>query len=226
MGGCVLLAGGGSPRQEERVWRAAFEGVGRMVYWPFALPDSRIAQAPAWLRAGLDELGIDVEVDAWSSLDGHRPADLGAADLLFVGGGTTSKLARHVHEHRFDQAVRDFVDAGGRYYGGSAGAVLAGASIAVGALADDDDPAAATDDRGLGLVPGVGLLPHANIFAAADQQSWSTTLGQPLLAIPEAGGVRVAGASGTVLGPDPVDLVDGAGRTTYQPGEVVPLTLR
>jgi hypothetical protein len=46
----LVLGGGGDPGQEREVWRAAFAGVRRVVYWPFALPGERIGQAPEWLR--------------------------------------------------------------------------------------------------------------------------------------------------------------------------------
>ncbi len=221
MSGDLYLAGGGSPRQEELVWRAAFDGVRRVVYWPFALPDERIPAAPDWFEAGLAELGIEVEVDPWSSLAGHDPAELAAAELIFVGGGTTSKLARHVRGHGFDQAVRDHVAAGGRYYGGSAGALLPCTSIAL-AAPIDDDPDAAAEPAGLDLVAGATVLPHANQFAAADQHRWSTDLGQRLLSVPEASGVHLTATTCTVLGPDPVTVIDGPTATTCPPGHPVP----
>ncbi|MGA8112543.1 MAG: Type 1 glutamine amidotransferase-like domain-containing protein [Actinocatenispora sp.] len=221
MRGSLYLAGGGSPRQEELVWRAAFDGVRRVLYWPFALSDARVADAPEWLRAALADLGIDARVDAWLSLDGHAPAEIDGVDLLFVGGGTTSKLARHVHDLGFDQAVRDHVANGGRYYGGSAGALLACESIAVCALADGDADAA-VHDTGLGLVPRVTVLPHADTLAVEDQHAWSTRLGQPFLAVPEAGGVVFTGTTCTVIGPGAVEIVDGGTRTTWPPGALIP----
>jgi dipeptidase E len=219
--GHLYLAGGGTPRQEENVWRAAFAGVRRVLYWPFALPDDRIPGAPDWFRAGLAELGIEVEVDPWSTLAGHDPAELAAADLVFVGGGTTSKLARHLREHGFDTALRDHLAAGGRYYGGSAGALLPCASIALAAPIDDDTDAA-LEPAGLGLVAHATVLPHANQFPLADQRRWSAELGERLLSIPEAGGVHLTRSACTVLGPDPVTAVDGPATTTFRPGDTVP----
>lgn len=204
------------------MWRAAFAGVDRVIYWPFALPDSRIAAAPGWLAAALADLGIEARVDAWPSLEGHHPDDLDAADLLFVGGGTTSKLARHVRDYGFAQAVRDYVADGGRYYGGSAGALLASDSIALSALSDGDADAA-MQDGGLGLVPGITVLPHADTVAVEDQHRWSIKLGRRLLAVPEASGVRISGPVCAVLGPEPVDVVDGPRRASYPLGAVIAL---
>lgn len=69
-----------------------------VVYWPFALPDERVSRAPEWLRDSLGDQGIQAEVDAWLSPEGHTLAELQTADLLFVGGGTTSKLLEHICE--------------------------------------------------------------------------------------------------------------------------------
>jgi peptidase E len=119
----LVLGGGGDASQEREVWRIAFAGVRKVVYWPFALPDERAGRAPEWLRGSLAGLGIQAEVDAWLTLEGRTAAELSPADLLFVGGGTTSKLLEHICEHGFRGHVADHVAQGGRYYGGSAGAV-------------------------------------------------------------------------------------------------------
>ena len=139
------------------MWRLAFTGVDRVIYWPFALPDERVDGAPAWLRDSLVRLSIQAEVEPWLVLEGHAGAELDSADLLFVGGGTTSKLMEHIRSHGFQDRVADFVARGGRYYGGSAGALIAGESILLAALADDDSRAAA-NPAALRLFSGVTVL--------------------------------------------------------------------
>ena len=168
----IYLAGGGSHRQEALVWREAFTGITRAVYWPFALPDDRIPEAESWLRTALNDLEIDAQVDVWLSLDGRSPADLRPYELLFVGGGITSKLAVHVLTYGFPQPVVDFVTGGGAYLGGSAGAILACDTITIAALIDDDP--AARGLPGLGLVPGLSVYPHVDTYAA-DPASTSST---------------------------------------------------
>lgn len=224
MSGDLFLGGGGDASQEREVWRAAFDGVRRVVYWPFALPDERVSRAPEWLRGSLDYLGIRAEVDAWLSLEGHTPAELETADLLFVGGGTTSKLLEHICEHGFRDRVAGFVARGGRYYGGSAGALIAGESITLAELADNDSRAAASP-AALGLFSGVTVLPHADTFALTDMQFWAHRLGQRIVAIPEAGGVRVRGDEWASIGPGQVTLIWGERLTVFQPGSRIPLSV-
>lgn len=203
------------------MWRLAFAGVHTVVYWPFALPDERVASASDWFRGALAELGIKADVDAWLTLAGRTAAELESADLLFVGGGTTSKLLEHIRYHDFADRVADFVEHGGRYYGGSAGALIAGESIAIAALADND-PAAADRPAGLGLISGVTVLPHADTFAAAEITSWARELGEPIVAIPEAGGVDIRGDHWTVVGPGSVLLARGDRHRFVAPGSRIP----
>jgi dipeptidase E len=204
------------------VWRIAFAGVHKVVYWPFALPDERVSRASEWLRGSLAELGIQADVDAWVTLEGRTAAELESADLLFVGGGVTSKLLEHIRDYGFQDHVAAFVAQGGRYYGGSAGALIAGDSIAIAALADDDAGAAASP-AGLGLFSGVTVLPHADIFAPADVRSWAAELGQRVVAIPEAGGLEVRSDRWTVVGPGSATLTQGDDHQIFPPGSSIPL---
>lgn len=213
----MYLAGGGTPEQESLVWAEAFAGAGRVVYWPFALPSTMAGGAAGWLAAALAGLGLAVDdLDVWPSLDGRRPRELARADLLFVGGGLTSRLAAQVREHGFADAVRDHVHGGGRYYGGSAGAVLCGESLEIAALADGDEDA--TGQAGLGLLRGAAVLPHADVFGLESSAAWARGLGRTVVAIPEASGLAVDGDRARVLGPDPVRVVRGAGATVHEQG--------
>lgn len=164
----IYLGGGGSAAQESQVWQRALRDVDRFLYWPFALPDHMVVGAEEWLTSSLRELAIDVEVETWESLAGHSPDELAPFDLLFVGGGSTSKLAQHIRDHEFEAAIHRYLEGGGHYYGGSAGAVLAVDSIDIAALVDNDPDAAGV--KGLGLIRGVSILPHANFFSSERQQ--------------------------------------------------------
>lgn len=206
----IYLAGGGSHTQEALVWREAFSGITHAVYWPFALPDDRIPGAEAWLRNALRDLDINVNIDMWPSLAERSPAELESYELLFVGGGTTSKLAAHVQAYGFTQPVIDFVAGGGGYLGGSAGAILACDAITIAALIEDDP--AARGMAGLGLVPGLSVYPHADTFSA-DPAQLARELGHDVIALPEASGVAIRDGEMRAIGPGTVRLITDGGAT-------------
>ncbi len=205
----IYLGGGGSAAQESQVWKCALRGADRVLYWPFAVPDHMLAGAEEWLTSSLRELGINMEVETWESLTGHSPDELAPFDLLFVGGGSTSKLAQHIRDHEFEAAIHRYLEGGGTYYGGSAGAVFAADSIDIAALVDNDPDAAGV--KGLGLIRGVSILPHADLFPLGKQQETARTLGQGVLLLPENSGVMYDGTALHAIGPGEVYFMAPSG---------------
>lgn len=200
----IFLSGGGTPQQEAQIWRAAFAGVGRVVYWPFALDPVTARGARLWFRTALQELGIEVEAATWRSLEGREAASLDDVELLFVGGGSVSRLAGEVHAHGFARPLVEYLARGGRYYGGSAGAMILGHDLSYTARIDDDPDVVGM--TGVGVLDQV-VLPHVDTFAAGHAPAIAADLGRDVLALPEDGGVRIDAGSMTAIGPGAVELV-------------------
>jgi dipeptidase E len=214
----VHLGGGGSAFDEEALWRSMMSVRRRVLYWPFALPPERRSGAAAWLRGSVADLGLDVEVEVWSDLSDHEPAPLDT-DLLFVGGGNTFHLLDHVRRAGFVDTVQAFVGAGGDYYGGSAGAVLAGESIAV-AQGFDDNDLGLTDVTGLRLVHRLNVLPHYTLLLEDALSGTASRLVTDVVGIPEQSGVVVHGGLARVVGRAPVRLASPVGELrTVRPGD-------
>lgn len=213
----MFLAGGGTPEQEAEVWTAAFEGVTRVVYWPFALPDERIPTAADWLAAGLALLGITAEVSTWPTLEGHQARDLDAFDLVFVGGGSTSKLMHHIRRHGFGAVLAAHIRGGGRYYGGSAGALLPCESLTLAGMVEDDPGAEGLP--GLGVLVGASVFPHADTYPPDTPGRVAARLGHDVIALSEASGIRITGRTIEPLGPEAVRIArsDGSGEALRRP---------
>lgn len=83
-------------------------------------------------------------------------------------GGNTFFLLQHMRASGLDRLVRSRVDAGALYVGCSAGAIVAGRSVATATWKGWDDPTAAADTdwsdaacmRGLGLAARCSFFPH------------------------------------------------------------------
>jgi len=205
VGGTVFIGGGGSAADEGLLWDELFALGGRVVCWPFAQRD-RDAQASVheWLTGELAGRG-DYEVDTWIDVPDSAIAGLSSAQVLFIPGGNTFALLDFLRARGWLGPVGEFVAGGGLLYGGSAGAILCGADIAVAALLDED-VAGTSDTRALDLLAGAVVYPH---FTAADTsvlEQWVRTHDEPVLAIPERGGLIFRDGVFRETGPERVEV--------------------
>jgi len=88
-------------------------------------------------------------------------------DLIWAMGGNTFMLRYEMRRSGFDQIIRDLLDKGIVYGGDSAGALVAGSSIA--GIEPADEPAFAKEviKEGMNLVPFV-IMPHVDNPEFAD----------------------------------------------------------
>jgi dipeptidase E len=113
-------------------------------------------------RGELEALGLEVTVlDLREQTPETLPAALAGLDLLWVLGGNNFCLRHAMREAGFDRIGAAAVEGGLVYAGESAGAIVAGPSLAP--WADFDDPAPTEEhvDKGLWLVNFVAV-PHWN----------------------------------------------------------------
>lgn len=219
MAGTVYLGGGGSPEDEQALWRRMLAGRSRLLYWPLALPDSILAGAAEWLAGALARFDFSGNVECWTSLEGHKPTELDEFDLLFVGGGNTFKLLNEVRRHGFLGPVREFVQRGRAYYGGSAGALLACDDISTAQGLDPND-IGLTDLRSLGLLRRLAILPHYQPVDENAAQEWARQNGTRLVGLPERTGLVVTTAI-EVVGDEPAWLFDGDRISRCPPGTIL-----
>ncbi|MBI1376634.1 MAG: hypothetical protein GC157_04015 [Frankiales bacterium] len=220
-GTTLYLGGGGSADDERALWSEFVEPGARIVLWPFAVPRSGHDRVRLWLAQSLEPWD-GVRLSTWTDLAERRPAELADVDVLFVAGGNTFDLLDHVQRTGWLAPTREHVLAGGAYYGGSAGAVLAGADIDVASFADPND-AGVTDTRGLDLLGGAIVRPHATPHDIDECASWSARTGRPVLALPERGGLVVRDGVGRSVGPDDAYAVTGDGLLMLPPDATVDL---
>jgi dipeptidase E len=221
MFGTIYLGGGGSPEDELPVWADMLQETKRILYWPFALGGEMLEGADSWLRGNLAERWPSIQVSTWTKLDGHAPAELAEFDMLFVGGGNTFNLLEHVMTNGFMDPVRRFLAAGGSYYGGSAGAVLAGDSIGIAEGYDQNETGLQNLD-GLGLTLGSAILPHYGLDEEGTGRQWSRKQGMTVLGIPERSGLKIKDGQAWVLGREPVHVIRATETTVVRPDELLP----
>jgi dipeptidase E len=219
--GAVYL-GSGNADEDAALWTLMLHGNPRTLYWPFALPEAMLPTADEWLRSQVAARVAHPAIETWTSLAGHRPAELHSFELLFVGGGNTFRLLHHLQAHDFLHPTRAFVANGGTYYGGSAGAVLATDTIRI-ADGHDRNDLGLKDLGALGLVHGVDLLPHYTDDQHATTQQWAIRHNASVLGLPNASGLLVTRDGIRVLGPQPVHLITPDGTDRYEADDDIPI---
>ena len=106
-------------------------------------------------RRVLSDLGFQVEeVD----IEGKSPEELrnvlGSKDIIYVQGGNTFYLLKHVRESGFDTVVKDLIEKGAIYLGVSAGSYIACPTIEMSTWgSSSDDHYGLTDLSAMKLVP-------------------------------------------------------------------------
>ena len=218
----LYLGGGGSADDEADLWRMFLRPSRRVVCWPQALPPAQYDVAELWLRRSLAPYDVP-KVETWRDLGEHTVDELGEDDVVFVIGGNTFDLLHHVQTRGAAALAREHVRRDGIYYGGSAGAVLAGADIAVAGFADPND-AGVTDTAGLRLLGNAIVRPHYTGDDRDEAWGWAAQ-GFTVLGVPETSGVAVVDGVARNAGPAEVEVVTSTGLTVLAPGEFTDLDL-
>jgi len=109
----------------------------------------------------MEQLGLKVDIVDLRDYDDAETLKekLIGYDLMWAMGGNTYMLRYEMQRSGFDGIIRDLLDAGVVYGGDSAGALVAGPSIAGVELADEPAFAESVIKDGMGLVPFV-VMPH------------------------------------------------------------------
>lgn len=102
--------------------------------------------------------------------------------MIWGNGGNTFCLRYEMKRSGFDQIIKSLLEQGIAYGGESAGAIVAGTSLADIELADDPDYAEGLEWEGLNLIPNY-ILPHIGNpdFEAANQIALNKRRGDPSL---------------------------------------------
>ncbi|MBE6612249.1 MAG: hypothetical protein E7632_07135 [Ruminococcaceae bacterium] len=109
------------------------------------------------------------------------PTDI---DAVYISGGNTFGTMKRIRDAGFDAAIRNYVQNGAVYIGGSAGAHIASAEISH-VAAYDRDTFGLTDFSGLGLYHGIFIC-HYSAQREADLRLLTAVGTYPVTALTDA----------------------------------------
>ena len=158
----LLLSGGGDPNDVvalDTLFSSQIDKQKPVLYVPIAWdddPTNTYMCCLDWFKQTFQPYGItNIELCA----DLSNVGDMNKYTAVFIGGGNTYKLLKHIKESRFDVKLVEYLNSGGFVYGGSAGAIIFGSTINTAEYADAND-VGLTDFSGLNLVGGKDILCH------------------------------------------------------------------
>ncbi len=183
-----------------------------------AVPLDWIARGVAHFAAlGCAAFGVPI-LEREGADDPAHAAALAGADLIYLSGGNPRHLIDTLRDSVAWTAIRAAYDGGATLAGSSAGA-MALAELVVAPRAPEP-----TWQPALGLLPGIGILPHFDRFGGARTAPLIAAAPPHLtiLGIDEDTIVLVAAGVASVLGARAVTLLRGGEATVFRAGEQLP----
>lgn len=157
----IILSGGGDPQDVvpiDQRFLSMLDLKKTVLYIPIAMEpeDHPYNECLSWFQSvyrpyGIQHIEMCTDLSA-VSLDGRYTA-------VFIGGGNTFKLLNDIRASRFDVQLLSYLQNGGLLYGGSAGAIICGKTIATAAHLDENKVGLA-DWSGLNLLGGYDIFCH------------------------------------------------------------------
>jgi dipeptidase E len=206
MSNLFLAGGGGSAdsRELDQLFVKNLGPAGTFAYVPVAMASPRYPDSLSWFESVFLPLGVR-RIVMWTSLEHKTLEDLQEAGGLYIGGGDTVKLLREVRDSGFADVLQAFVEQGGSVYGGSAGAILLGASIKT---APEASSLAFEAAKGLDMLHGSSVVCHYDAAMREPVRDFVAVTGRPVVALPERAGLHVRwDGRATSVGYEPVVVV-------------------
>jgi dipeptidase E len=127
-------------------------------------------------------------VEGFASL---KKINLSEFSGVYIGGGNTFKLLEGIRKIGFDKILADYINKGGNYYGGSAGAIILGKDIS---SSNDENISEIKRLDGLNLIQNLGIFCHFDFNDEKDKlfvQKISKQKTMSSIALPEDAGLVI-----------------------------------
>ncbi|MCB5907508.1 Type 1 glutamine amidotransferase-like domain-containing protein [Streptomyces pinistramenti] len=186
----IFLDGGGDGRQAvDRAFATAARtaGVGRVLYLPYAMAPLRRPGCRVWFEAAYRAVFTEIVMPEDPSQAVLGEWEFGA---VYLGGGDTGRLLDTLRATGLDGLIARHVSRGGLLCGGSAGAIVCGATISTA----PPEEHSARSNEGLNLLGGAGVLAHYQDSAGARAGALGLAAelrATALWALPENSGIRL-----------------------------------
>lgn len=214
----IIIGGGGSQEDSKKIDKllTSMVGSGDLLYIPIAMEDVPYEKCLEWVRSVFPDMD-EGRIVMWTDLTGKTYDELGRFSAVYIGGGNTFRLLKHLRETGFDGMLIRFLEDGKIVYGGSAGACVIGRSIEPASIADENS-VGLEDLSGLDMLNGFSVWCHYEPSLDAEIIEYAKS-GRPSIAIPERSGVFLNGSEMDVVGFESVYVFDEDGKREIRAGK-------
>lgn len=210
----LILSGGGDIDQSGKtddVYFSLLKRDSKILYLPIAWQDGKYDGCLAWFSKLMEKYSIK-DYTMWEEVADKTFDDVDAFDAIYIGGGNTFKLLSELRETGFIKTLEQFIENGKPVYGGSAGAIILGKSIATASFGEDSDvnDVGMTNLTGLDEIKGHVIQCHYRRDQDAEISAWVESNRLPIISIGESSGIHVTDDEIEPIG-DEVFLFDVSG---------------
>ena len=214
--GKLYLSGGGDEKQAfllDKEFFCSLPQNGRFLYIPIALRGHELyAGANSWLKNVVALHGRnDLEMETADDLLKYKFEYLEKFDAIYIGGGNTWSLMKELKDSGFSNLIIKYLDAGGKIYGGSAGAIIFGKTINT-----------SNDENNVGLenMSGLDLLHDYSVVCHFSNNQGEISKNLPIVCLPEETGLIIENGNTLCVGTKPCVVYPAEGaRKELDPGE-------
>ena len=161
------------------------------------------------------------EIDLLTTARALTDEELDEYSAIFIEGGNTFQLIQTTRESGLLNSLKKFSGLNKQIYADSAGAILLGANIETAFLGDDPDEdfLQLQNYNGLDILNPWSIHAHYDPAEDEDLTQFVYDKANPIIAIPEEGGLLFEGGSLFSMGQVPISLFTFSGKEILSPGE-------
>src|SRR3989344_4613999 len=165
----LFLGGGGSKEQSAELDMAFIDYINKtrsdvtnVAYIPVGMAEKQAKYPyPSCLEWFKDTFQNRIDViEMWTDLGSITLTNLQDKGAVYIGGGDTDVLLKQIRSCGFEILLKQFIQEGGAYYGGSAGAIILGKDIRTAEEVRNRTEPKLNSFQGLNILQGYSIFPH------------------------------------------------------------------
>ncbi len=191
--GYIFLSGGGDIEKSfefDENYFSILPERAKILYIPIAL-DRRMVGFEVcydWFSGLVSKHAEGKDIDFTMLLQQDRIQDLNIFDSMYVGGGNAYKLLDYFMSNNLTRKIEEYIEKGGIYYGGSAGAMILGKDLRI---VEEENDKNYSRFEGLNLLGDKSVMPHYESSLDKKIFEFAKKFNSKVIAITEKSGVIV-----------------------------------